>query len=52
MKKTKEPRHMVNILDKEYKAIYDYCRPRNLIIGRWMSSICLSFIRNTVSGSK
>jgi len=45
-------RHMVNILDKDYQEIYNYCSPRNLIIGKWIASVCLDYIKTiTVSGS-
>lgn len=52
MKHNKELRHMVNILESQYKIISDYCNPRNLIIGKWMTSVCISYISNSLSGSK
>ncbi len=47
----KQKRHMLNILEQEYQVIYDYCNPKNLIIGRWVSSVCIAHIKHLISGS-
>ena len=49
--KKNQKRHMINILEKEYQQIYEYCHPRNLIISRWITSECINRIQNLMSGS-
>lgn len=49
--KTSEKRHMINIPEKDFVVIHEYCRNKNLILGRWISSVCISHIKSIISGS-
>ena len=51
MSKPKENRHMVSILQSQYEIISNYCKPKNIIIGKWISQVCVDHIIQTLSGS-
>lgn len=50
MKKSKK-RHMINVPEDEFQIIREYCHSNNLIISKWISYICSSYIKTTMSGS-
>lgn len=44
-------RHMVNLTAEDYKKIQDYCKPRNLIVSKWIATACAQAINEIISGS-
>jgi len=42
---------MVNLTAEDYKKIQDYCKPRNLIVSKWIATACAQAINEIISGS-
>ena len=44
-------RHMVNLTAEDYKKIQEYCKPRNIIVSKWIATACSDKINEIISGS-
>ena len=44
-------RHMVNLTAEDYKKIQEYCKPRNIIVSKWIATACAEKINEIISGS-
>ena len=42
---------MVNLTAEDYKKIQEYCKPRNLIVSKWIATACAQAINEIISGS-